>query len=406
MEKLLGGLSLSSFNFARVRNDDDFIDRLNHRYTTVIFGIFAIVVTSKQYSGEPINCWCPAYFTSNYIDYTNKICWVSNTYHVPLTARTLPHQPDPGQMINYYQWIPIILLFQALLFQLPNTIWQSLNSKAGVDIRSIIDAGSMLQSIDQSQNREKLLEYMIRQITGYLGSTPDRRKGRLAKTRQFVAENIFWFCGRSYGTYLVGTYMTVKFLYMLNAILQLVILNAFIRRDYNIYGFEVIQQLLGNEEFAMNLRFPRVTWCDFKVRQLKTVHHHTVQCVLPINLFNEKIFIFIWFWLVLVAIVTAISFLAWCIRCILHLNRVDYVKLHLKRSPLLDNAQKEIEVKKFSPRFARDFLKPDGILILRLLEENANQIVTVELLVALWNNFRSAPVLEKKRRDEEEALEI
>ena len=37
------------------------------------------------------------------------------------------------------------------------------------------------------------------------------------------------------------------------------------------------------------------------------MHDYIVQCVLTINLFNEKIFVIVWFWLVLVAAITALN---------------------------------------------------------------------------------------------------
>lgn len=43
------------------------------------------------------------------------------------------------------------------------------------------------------------------------------------------------------------------------------------------------------------------------------VHTYTVQCSLPINLFNEKIFLIVWFWLYFTALSTLFGFLYWLI---------------------------------------------------------------------------------------------
>ena len=40
-----------------VKNDDVFIDRLNHRYTVTMLLVFAGIVTTQQYFGSPISCW-------------------------------------------------------------------------------------------------------------------------------------------------------------------------------------------------------------------------------------------------------------------------------------------------------------------------------------------------------------
>ena len=66
MDKLLGFLNLSTLGNIRLRRDDDMVDRLSHRYTTFILLMFAIIITSKQYVGDPISCWAPGKDTQPY----------------------------------------------------------------------------------------------------------------------------------------------------------------------------------------------------------------------------------------------------------------------------------------------------------------------------------------------------
>ena len=55
------------------RNDDDLVDRLHNRYTVLFLVIFAVVVSTNQYVGTPINCWAPAYFTDNHQRYADRV---------------------------------------------------------------------------------------------------------------------------------------------------------------------------------------------------------------------------------------------------------------------------------------------------------------------------------------------
>jgi hypothetical protein len=45
---------LSVDNLRNYIEDDHFIDRLSHRYSALTFLVFAVLVTSKAYIGDPI----------------------------------------------------------------------------------------------------------------------------------------------------------------------------------------------------------------------------------------------------------------------------------------------------------------------------------------------------------------
>jgi len=123
----------------------------------------------------------------------------------------------------------------------------------------------------------------------------------------------------------------VQAVYLLNLSIQLLILNLFLGTEYHLYGVAFVRDLvLGHRPLTTEIRFPRVTLCDFKLRRMGSEHPHTVQCVLPINLFNEKIFTFMWFWFALVALATTCSLVRWLWVVGLRCNRIHYIRRHLK----------------------------------------------------------------------------
>ena len=165
MDKILG--VIGGVPHAKLRSDDDFADRLSYRYTSAIFILFAIVVSTKQYVGEPISCWVPAHFTGNHEEYANNYCWIRNTYSLPY-EEYIPRENEPEKrargLVPYYQWIPIILLVQALLFYMPILVWRGMTSHSGIDVSSLVKAGDTFTNTDAVETRDKTLRFMTSQM--------------------------------------------------------------------------------------------------------------------------------------------------------------------------------------------------------------------------------------------------
>jgi hypothetical protein len=49
-------------------------------------------------------------------------------------------------------------------------------------------------------------------------------------------------------------------MWLVNALAQLFLLNAFLGNDYYLFGFEVIEKLFKNERWTENRHFPKVTY--------------------------------------------------------------------------------------------------------------------------------------------------
>ena len=111
------------------------------------------------------------------------------------------------------------------------------------------------------------------------------------------------------------------------------------------------------------------------------VHQYVVQCALSINLFNEKIFLFLWFWLVFVAVVTLGDLLAWLFRSLYWPGQVQYVRRRLRA---FDAAQRPPAV---LAKFTENYLRRDGLFVIRMIGLNVGDVVAGEVLCGLWNNY-------------------
>lgn len=359
--------------------DDDFADRLSRRQTIVLLIIFCILVGSSQFVGNPISCWVPAQFSGAMTSYTNSICWIANTYYVP-TDSSLPRPNEKREFrINYYQWVPFILTSMALLFYVPFAIWRLMSKENGVQTKSVM---KMISSMDQADPmaREKGINSVCKIIDHSIQINRDWSDGScFAQLRAKMP----WH--RSSGVYLCYLYIFVKILYISNVTIQLLTLNYFLNSKYGIFGYEFLNDLWSGKNFWESSRFPRVTMCDFTIRTLgENTQRNTVQCTLPINLFNEKIFIFIWFWFCLVLVLSVYSCLVWFFN-FTKSSRRQFVRRYLKKS----EQKKSTEFRKdMLDAFVFEYLRADGLFLLRIVKKNSNDLVVSDLIASLWEQYK------------------
>ncbi|KAJ4427802.1 hypothetical protein ANN_25455 [Periplaneta americana] len=90
---------------------------------------------------------------------------------------------------------------------------------------------------------------------------------------------------------------------------QMFLMNRFLDGEFWSYGSKVLDFLESDEEDRVDPMiyvFPRVAKCIFyRFGPSETVERHDSLCVLPLNVLNEKIYVFLWFWLVMLLVVTS-----------------------------------------------------------------------------------------------------
>ena len=354
-------------------DDDTHSDRLNHRYTVCFLVVCAIVATGTPLIINRINCWVPAHFAGAFSSYTNNYCWISNTYYIP-TNDSLPRDKlarDKAE-IGYYQWAPFFFLLSALLFYVPRMLWRSMNTRSGIDLQFLVKkgeakviAGAIQYYCQPKEDKASILSRCLRSLscTG----------------------------GKRLGNYLSTVYLITKALYLFNSLIQLLLTQVVLGHPGWLYGFDIWYSVfIKNSVLTDSPYFPRVTMCDLRVREVGNLHRYTVQCVLPINMLNEKTFSLAWFWFFYMLLVNLFSFFHALSYTILPVSRVRFIR-HLYRLSPAEHKSDE----RLLRQFTHNFLRQDGDLILRIIHANGSAFLAPEVVHQLYE------VYVKDQRDEE-----
>ncbi len=339
-------------------------------------------------------------------------------------------------MIRYYQWVPLILLGLAFGFVIPRFIYRFLTKQTGLDIFHMADAAVNYVAIDQFESRKQTLLYLTNTIYHY--SSFKRNNGcnhqsadvneKQNQKSSNILMSILGLRRVFDGAYLTMFYLLTKLAYISNSMTQLFLMNLFLGFKYNLQGLSFLKDNTNNllyrdydskasyivldttnkyservfpldfngqiaSPYASDLNispseanhnsllqryFPRRSACDFRVRMNvdSMVQNFTVQCVLPINLFNEQLFTLIWAWLWIVFIINCYEIVTWIIR-ILPKHRYKYIRhrIHIEGS--------EQPNKILLDKFIYDYLSYDGVFLLRILTLNSSDIATYKIVNSL-----------------------
>jgi hypothetical protein len=305
--------------------------------------------------------------------------------------------------ILYYQWIPFFLLVKAFFFYIPRISWNTFGLRSGIHLSDLVESSYdyKLPNTDPA-HRQMCLNYIVDSIDQYCD---DHRRQVEARTHLNIFQRISaigcCMTGKYLGNYLIVLYMTTKLMYIGVSLFQIFLLSTMLGSNFAFYGIQILDRFfrgriilfflsyecencLGVNWDTESRLFPKTTLCDFTVREFghpKLAHEYTVPCVLPLNLFNQQMFTFLYFWYAIVILLNIVDFFLW-LYAITPRNRHSFIRkrLHSKKYPLTNDLNDRGKILAFT----NDYLEVDGFFILSLIKENSSDYVAAEIVHRLY----------------------
>ncbi|XP_021947728.1 innexin inx2 isoform X1 [Folsomia candida] len=264
---------------------DNFIFFLHYRVSVALFFGASLLVTTGLYVVDPIECISDASWILHVLD---TYCWVHSTFTIPQHWNTSysqekelsahpgvkPQNGNPAVLQSYYQWVCYVLAFQALLFYIPRCLWKNLE---GGKVNTLL---KLVAKFDDKSESD-LIKYFC------TGRRQDNNNSSFYNSyflKLFSCEvlNLMVDLGQLY----LATFANFTFL---DAIQYITMNDPLEREDY-------IAQI-----------FPKVTKCTFHAigPSGNDVAYDAI-CILAFNAVNEKIYLGMQLWLVILLSISSI----------------------------------------------------------------------------------------------------
>ncbi|XP_047502123.1 innexin inx2-like [Penaeus chinensis] len=330
--ELLAGLR----GLVKVKHDADIhsaIFKLHFRLTATMLFCFCLLVTANSLVGDPINC---VHDDNPKLKdkVVNTYCWIHTTFTLPKhidkgygrgTGVAYPgvgplYPTDTKTYHAYYQWVPFVLFLQGLMFYAPHWLWKTWE---GGKLESIV-MGLSIPVMNKEERHEK-----IHLLADYLHASLHHHNFYAIK---------FFLC---------------ELLNLANCLFNMWFMNEFLGGMFFTYGIDVLAFTETNQEERtdpMIVVFPRVTKCSFNMYGPSgTIETHDLMCVLALNIINEKIYVFMWFWFVILAIISTMALiyrlLVFCVPAIRSGLLQKRARLRYKNS--IDTVSRRLQVGDF-----------------------------------------------------------
>ncbi|CAL8126468.1 unnamed protein product [Orchesella dallaii] len=274
-------------------NIDNNIFSLHYRLTVLVIFMFSVIVGSRKYFGDPIDCTAPNDDIARIVD---NFCWFNNFIIVPRESGA-PFEDNYHPVISNfedlkdlnkdfskykakflpeYQWIEFILFIQAVLFFLPRYLWRYCWENGRVKALTEPYKLISLKHDDETEKNKDVIAYL-----------------RKNKYDHFEYGWKFIIC---------------EVINFANSLTQYLLLKQLLGLSWSELANDLLWSVSNhNVHSPINQVFPNLARCEVPlVRGAGAIWSQEI-CVLPVNVFTTKIYIFLWFHLLILAIISGLG---------------------------------------------------------------------------------------------------